>query len=74
MPQLHFYVPEAVAEQLRARARALGLPVSRYLAVVAGRDVHTGWPPDYFAEVVGGWQGEPLRRPPQGRLDDREAT
>jgi len=74
MPQLHFYVPEAVAEQLRARARALGLPVSRYLAVVAGRDVHTGWPPDYFAEVVGGWQGEPLRRPSQGKLDADGAT
>lgn len=72
MPQMHFYVPEAVAEQLRARARALGLPISRYLAVVAGRDVHTGWLPAYFDEVVGGWQGEPLRRQSQGRLEDRE--
>jgi len=34
--QLHFYVPEAVAQQLRARARALGLSVSRYLANVVG--------------------------------------
>ncbi len=67
MPQMHFYVPEAVAERLRARAQALGLPVSRYLALVAGRDVHDGWPPDYFDDVVGGWQGEPLRRPPQER-------
>lgn len=74
MPQLHFYVPEPVAEQLRARAQAQGLPISRYLAAVACRDVHTGWPPAYFDEVVGGWQGEPLRRPSQGKLEAGEAT
>ncbi len=74
MPQLHFYVPEAVAEQLRARAQAQGLPISRYLAAVACRDVHAGWPPTYFDDVVGSWQGQPLRRPPQGRLEERETT
>lgn len=69
MPQLHFYVPEAVAEKLRAQARAAGLSVSRYLAAVVGADPGQGWPPGFFDEVVGGWQGKPLRRPPQGRLD-----
>jgi hypothetical protein len=69
---MHFYVSEAIAEHLRARARALGLSVSRYLAVVVGRDVHAGWPPRYFDDVAGRWQGEPLRRLPQGRFEDRE--
>lgn len=73
MPQMHFYVSEAIAERLRAQARALGLSVSRYLAVVVGRDVHAGWPSGYFDSVVGGWQGEPLRRPPQGRFEGRES-
>ena len=73
MPQMHFYVSEAVADQLRARARALGLSVSRYLAVVVGREVSTGWPANYFADVVGGWQGEALRRPPQADLETRES-
>lgn len=73
MPQMHFYVSEAIAERLRAQARALGLSVSRYLAVVVGRDVHNGWSAGYFDSVVGAWQGEPLRRPPQGRNEDRES-
>jgi len=73
MPQLHFYVPDAVAKQIRARARAVGLSVSRYLAKVVGGDMAKGWPPGFFDEVVGGWQGKPLRRPSQGKLEKREA-
>jgi hypothetical protein len=69
---MHFYVSEAIAEHLRARARALGLSVSKYLAIVVCRDVHAGWPSDYFEQVVGGWQGEILQRPPQGSPEDRE--
>jgi len=72
MPQLHFYVPEAVAKELRARARAAGLPVSRYLATVVGGEANRGWPPGFFEEVVGRWRGRPLRRTPQGRLEQRE--
>ena len=73
MPQLHFYVPEAVAKELRARARAAGLPISRYLAAVVGGQAARGWPPGFFEEVVGGWRGKPLRRPPQGTPERREA-
>jgi len=72
MPQLHFYVSEAMAAALRARARAQGLPVSRYLAAVLGRDLEEGWPAGFFSEVAGGWQGEPLVRPPQGEAEERE--
>ena len=72
MPQMHFYVPEKVAEQLRAKAQAQGMPVSRYLASVVTKDVGQGWPEGYFEKVVGQWQGKPLRRPPQGTLETRE--
>ncbi len=30
-----------------------------------------GWPPDFFTEVVGEWQGEPLVREPQGQYETR---
>ncbi len=30
-----------------------------------------GWPPGFFTEVVGGWQGEPLVREPQGNYETR---
>jgi len=29
------------------------------------------WSPDFFTEVVGGWQGEPLVREPQGKYETR---
>ena len=73
MPQLHFYVPEAVAKQLRARARSLGLSVSRYIATIVGAEATQGWPAGFFDDVVGGWQGKPLRRSPQGKLEERNA-
>jgi hypothetical protein len=72
MPQLHFYVPEAVAKQLRARARSRGLSVSAYLATVVSGEVAKGWPEGFFEEVVGGWKGAPLRRGPQGKPERRE--
>ena len=71
MPELHAYVPKRVADRLRARARARGIPVSKYLAELIQRDVDLGWPPNFFERVVGGWQGAPLRRPPQGRTEER---
>ena len=30
-----------------------------------------GWPPDFFTEVIGGWQGGPLVREPQGKYETR---
>lgn len=73
MPQLHLYVPETVADRLRKRAQAQGLSVSRLLAEVVLREVGSGWPPDFFAHVVGGWRGKQLARGPQGKLEVREA-
>ena len=72
MPQLHAYVPERVAARLRARARARGMPVSRYLAELIQRDVDLGWPADFFDRVISGWKGEALRRAPQGKVEERD--
>ncbi len=71
MPQLHAYVPARLADRLRARARARGVPVSRHLADLIQRDVGSGWPEGFFAEVVGRWRGRALRRPAQGRFEKR---
>ena len=73
MPQMHFYVPETIAKQLRSRARAAGLSVSRYVSTIVRRQLAQGWPEGYFKDVVGAWQGRPLRRPAQGNYDTRDA-
>ena len=72
MPQLHLYVPDDVARRVKQRAAERGLSVSRFLAELVGREIGTGWPDGYFGEVVGGWEGEPLERPPQGVPEERE--
>ena len=72
MPQFHCYVSEAVAEVIRRRARARRLSVSQYLARLAEQDAAVGWPPGYFEHVIGGWNGDPLVRPPQGDYEERE--
>ena len=72
MPQLHVYVPQKVAGIVRERARARGMTVSGYLAELVTREVASDWPDGYFDEVVGGWEGPPLRRAPQGRFEERD--
>ena len=72
MPQLHLYVPEEVATAVRRKADQEGLSVSRYLAQLVRREIGQGWPEGYFEEVVGGWHGEPLERPPQGTPESRD--
>jgi hypothetical protein len=72
MPQLHLYVPDEVASLVRQRARARKMTVSGYLADLVRREVATGWPANFFDEVVGRWSGKPLRRAPQGRSEVRE--
>lgn len=72
MPQLHLYIPDKVADEVKRRAQASGLSTSRYLAEIIKREVSSGWPEDFFADIVGGWQGEPLERAPQGHQDGRD--
>jgi hypothetical protein len=72
LPQLHLYVPEDVAEELRRRAEAEGLSTSRYLARLVSREVAEGFPEDWFDRVAGKWVGD-LERAPSGPLKRREA-
>ena len=51
MPQLHFYVPDEVAEQVKARAAKARMPVSRYVAELVRRDAGQGWPESYFERI-----------------------
>jgi hypothetical protein len=73
MSQLHFYVPDDEERRLRERARQAGIPLSRYLAelVRQGAARASQWPEGYFERVLGTWEGEPLRRAPQGDYEDR---
>jgi hypothetical protein len=72
MPQLHLYLPKDVAEEVKRRARARQISVSRYLAELVESRVTDDWPEDFFAHVVGGWQGKALKRPRQPPFEVRE--
>ncbi|MFV2073487.1 MAG: hypothetical protein ACC742_12650 [Thermoanaerobaculales bacterium] len=73
MPQLHLYVSDEVAAEISRRAQASGISVSRYLAGLVRERTSSGWPVGWFERVPGGWQGEPLVRPPQGAFEVRES-
>jgi hypothetical protein len=72
MTQLLIEVSDLIAEQLRRGAEAQGFTVSQYLEKLLRRELSEEWPPEFFEEVVGGWQGEPLERSPQGVYEHRE--
>lgn len=73
MSQLHFYVPDEEENLLREQAREAGVPLSRYLAELVRRQAGRAgeWPEGYFEQVFGRWEGEPLRRAPQGDYEER---
>lgn len=71
MPQLHFYVPNELAERIHQEAQAAQMSVSRYLAELVKREMAPNWPEGFFDDVVGGWQGKPLQRPSQGDYERR---
>lgn len=73
MSQLHFYVPDEIEERLRAQAQQAKLPLSRYLAEMAKRETsrQQAWPKDYFDDVFGAWEGDPLERAEQGEYEQR---
>lgn len=72
MPQLHLYVNDDLAAEIGRRAEAAGMSVSRFLAMLVRERARSGWPDGWFEHVPGGWQGEPLERPPQGKVEARE--
>jgi len=71
MPQLHFYVPDDIAEQIKARAAHAKMPVSRYVADLVKRDVGQGWPEDYFERISGRAEGGSIGYEPSGPPEER---
>jgi hypothetical protein len=71
--QLHLYLPDEIAAEIKRRAEARGTSVSKYLAEIVQREVARQWPTGYFEAIVGGWKGELLERPEQGRAEERAA-
>ncbi len=52
----------------------IGMPNTEVevVLVVDPLEKHSNWPPGFFTEVIGGWQGEPLVREPQGEYETRD--
>ena len=72
VPQLHLYVPKEVAAELKRRAKAKGKTVSGFLAELVQSEISDTWPEGFFTDVVGGWAGEPLTRPDDLKLEERD--
>jgi len=71
MPQLHFYVPEDLAEQIKARAAKAKQPVSRYIAELVRRDVCQGWPKGYFDRISSASKETAINYEPPGLPEER---
>jgi len=71
MAQLHFYVPDDIAQAVQKRAQQACLSVSRFLAELVKREVKNEWPEHYFETVAGQWRDKPLRRQPEGNFESR---
>jgi len=71
MAQLHFYLPDSLAEKIKDKAEKAHLSVSKYMAELAKREVENEWPEGYF-ELFGTWHGEELKRHDQLSYEKRE--
>jgi len=71
MAQLHFYIPDSVADTVKIKAEHAHLSVSKYLAELVKREVANQWPENYF-DKFGQWEGEPLQRATQDDMEQRE--
>ena len=57
MPQLHFYVPREIADEIKRRAELRGITLSRYVAELVQKEVGGGWPEGLLESLIGGWKG-----------------
>ena len=71
MAQLHCYLPDAIAEQVRQRAEQAHLSVSKYLTRLITQEVATDQWPEGYADLFDQWEGEDLKRYPQGNCEER---
>jgi hypothetical protein len=58
VPQLHLYVSDEIAAELRARAQETGRSVSGLLAEIVTREVRRPWPEGWLQRVAGAWNGD----------------
>ena len=70
MAQLHCYIPDAIAEKFKQKAKESNLSTSKYLALLVKKETTGRWPDEYF-ELAGSWQGSPLNRPDQLPIEQR---
>ena len=71
MAQLHFYIPDSIADEIKLKAKHAHVSLSKYLAELVKREVVNQWPEDYF-DYFGQWEGERLQRSTQGVFESRE--
>lgn len=71
MPLIQLDLPEDVLAEVRRRAETQGVPMNLIVTELVRRG-SSHWPGGFFEDVVGGWKGEPLQRPPQGSLEVRD--
>ena len=69
MVRMHLYLTDALAEEVRNRAKSRGMTVSAYLTEILRSHLTDPWPEGFFSKVVGGWAGAPLERPEQFPLE-----
>ncbi len=65
MAQMHFYVPDDFAREIRRRAKQARMPVSKYLVQVIMNEIGPDWPEHYFDDVPGSWNGDSLDHDPR---------
>jgi len=63
MPQLHFSVDDATAEELALRAKQAGFSLSRYLSLLVRGQLGERWPEGYLTGVMGSCSEHPLEEP-----------
>lgn len=62
---------DGVTEKIQQKARQSHLSVSKYLAELVKRDAASDWPEGYLENVIGHWQGDALKREPEGDFESR---
>ena len=72
MAQLHFYIPDSVADSVKIKAEYAHLSVSKYLAELVKREVANEWPEKYF-DNFGKWESDFLQQPVQNAMEQRES-
>jgi len=55
MAQLHFYIPDSIADKIKIKAEHAHLSISKYIAELAKREVTNEWPKGYFKKP-GTWE------------------